>query len=288
MNKLPIVGCMRWGIWGANFNTPDYERMIKQCLEIGLNSFDHADIYGNYTTEAEFGTVLKGNSALRNSIKIITKTGILMKVANRPTHQIKSYNTSKEHIIQSVDQSLKNFNTDYIDELLIHRPDVLLNFFELGECIKQLIKSGKIRKFGVSNFNVQKISTLHNLIPIQSHQIQINTLETASFTNGDLDIAFKENIEIQAWSPINPSLFTIKNEKNSNILKIVDELATQYNCSINQMLLAFLYKHPIKIIPVIGTSQFSRLQEATLSTQINLSNEDFYKIYSVCIGKNVD
>jgi len=107
MKKLhhkPIVGCMRWGVWGENFTTSQYEQKINQCLEIGLDIFDHADIYGHYTTEADFGKALKGNTSLRSQIKIITKCGINMLTPNRPQHAIKSYDTSAAHIIKSVEQ----------------------------------------------------------------------------------------------------------------------------------------------------------------------------------------
>ena len=116
----PIAGCMRWGIWGANFSTPQYRAMIEACLQNGINSFDHADIYGDYTTEAGFGEALKENASLRPQLKLITKCGIQMVTPNRPEHTIKSYNTSKKHILNSIETSLKNFGTDYIDVLLNH------------------------------------------------------------------------------------------------------------------------------------------------------------------------
>ena len=135
MKKLqhkPIVGFMRWGVWGENFTTSQYEQIINQCLEIGLDIFDHADIYGHYTTEADFGHALKGNTSLRSKIKIITKCGINMLTPNRPHHTIKSYDTSAAHITKSVEQSLQNFHTDYIDTLLIHRPDLLIDVAEVA------------------------------------------------------------------------------------------------------------------------------------------------------------
>jgi predicted oxidoreductase len=150
MKQNPIIGCMRWGVWGENFSTAQYDTIINQCLEIGLTEFDHADIYGHYTTEADFGNALKNNSSLRGKMQLITKTGIQMLTPNRPQHAIKSYNTSAKHIKESVETSLKNLHTDYIDTLLIHRPDILLNPIEVAECIASLKKEGKIKNFGVS------------------------------------------------------------------------------------------------------------------------------------------
>jgi predicted oxidoreductase len=102
MNKnLPIIGCMRWGVWGAKFTTQQYEQIIQECIQIGLTRFDHADIYGHYTTEADFGKALQSNTSLRKQIQIITKCGIKMITPNRPSHVIKSYDSSAKHIIQS-------------------------------------------------------------------------------------------------------------------------------------------------------------------------------------------
>ena len=125
-----------------------------------------------------------------------------MVCSNKPMHSIKSYNTSKAHIIQSVEQSLKNFNTDYLDELLIHRPDILMNPLEIAEVATTLIKSGKIKRFGVSNFNLPKLAILQNYINLHSHQIEINTLHTESFTNGMLDFAFSIKLKFKPGLPL--------------------------------------------------------------------------------------
>ena len=150
----PIAGCMRWGKWGANFTTYDYEHIINQCVENGITAFDHADIYGDYTTEADFGEAIKHKHELRSKIKIITKCGIQLVCENRPLHQIKSYNTSKEYIINSVEKSLKNFHTDYLDVLLIHRPSPLLNPVEVAEAITTLKQQGKILQFEIGRAHV--------------------------------------------------------------------------------------------------------------------------------------
>jgi len=126
---------MRWGKWGAGFTTTEYLMIIEECLHNGITSFDHANIYGDYTTEAEFGAALKQVPSLREQIQLITKCGIQITSVNRPLHQIKSYNTTKEYIIASTEQSLKNFQTDHLDVLLIHRPDPLLNPEEVAEAL---------------------------------------------------------------------------------------------------------------------------------------------------------
>jgi predicted oxidoreductase len=283
----PIVGCMRWGVWGESFTTKQYEEIIDQCITIGLNIFDHADIYGHYTTEADFGNALKGNSSLRNSIQLITKCGINMLTLNRPQHEIKSYDTSALHIIKSVEQSLKNFNTDYIDTLLIHRPDILINVEEVAATINSLKQSGKVKSFGLSNFTTGQVALLHKYINVEYHQVEISVTRLNAFDDGILDQCQVEKIQAQSWSPMGNGLFTEQTEKNIRILFTADELSKVYNCSVNQILLAFLYAHPSNIAPVIGTTKFNRIMEAKNAMEIELKREDFYKLWSASTGKEV-
>ena len=289
-NKLkhnPIVGCMRWGVWGENFTTKQFEQIIDQCLSIGLNVFDHADIYGHYTTEADFGNVLKGNTSLRDKMQIITKCGINMMTPNRPHHEIKSYDTSASHIIKSVEQSLQNFNTDYIDTLLIHRPDILMDVEEVANTITTLKQSCKVKSFGVSNFTTGQVGLLNKYITVEHHQVEISVTQLNSFDNGVLDQCQLNNIQSQSWSPMGNGLLTEKNEKHSRILATATALSSNYNCSINQILLAFLYAHPSNIVPVIGTTKFERIIEAKQAKEIVLKKEDFYKLWSASIGNEV-
>jgi len=290
MKKLqhkPIVGCMRWGVWGENFTTEQYEKIIDQCLAIGLNTFDHADIYGHYTTEADFGHALKGKASVRTQIKIITKCGINMLTPNRPHHAIKSYDTSAAHITKSVEQSLTNFHTDYIDTLLIHRPDILINVEEVAATISALKTSGKIKTFGVSNFTTSQVALLNKYIPIEYHQVEISVTNLSAFDNGVLDQCQLENIEAQSWSPMGNGIFTENTAQHHRILAEADSLSKTYECSVNQILLAFLYAHPSQIVPVIGTTKFERIQEAAKAVDIELTREDFYKLWTASTGKEV-
>jgi predicted oxidoreductase len=287
VHHKPIVGCMRWGIWGENFTTSQYEQKINQCLEIGLDIFDHADIYGHYTSEAEFGNALKGNTNLRSQIKIITKCGINMLTPNRPQHAIKSYDTSAAHITKSVEQSLQNFHTDYIDTLLIHRPDILIDVEEVGATITALKKAGKIKSFGVSNFTTSQVALLQKYIPVEHHQVEISVTNLNAFENGILDQCQLEKIEAQSWSPMGNGIFTENTDQHSRILAQADSLSKDYECSINQILLAFIYAHPSQIVPVIGTTKFERISEAKKAMEIELKREDFYKLWTASTGKEV-
>ncbi len=283
----PIVGCMRWGTWGANFTTGQYQQMIEQCIEIGLDEFDHADIYGDYTTEAEFGAVLKGNSSLRNKMKLITKCGIKMISPNRPLHPIKSYDTSSQHIKTSVETSLKNLNTDCIDTLLIHRPDTLMDPHEIAETITTLKQEGKIKHFGVSNFTTAQVELIHSFVKVEQHQVEISTTNLSAYHNGVLEQAQLKGIEIQSWSPLGNGLFDIKTEAHKRILDTAEQISFIHNTSVSSILLAFLYMHPAKIIPVMGTTKIERLIEAKGAMEITLSRTEFYQLWTAATGEEV-
>lgn len=284
----PIAGCMRWGKWGANFSTYDYEVIINQCVENEITAFDHSDIYGDYTTESDFGEAIKHKQTLRSKIKLITKCGIQMVCDNRPQHQIKSYNTTKKHIIQSVEQSLRNLHTDYIDVLLIHRPSPLLNPKEVAEAISQLKSEGKVLRFGVSNFLPQQVEALKNNVEISYNQFELSIVHLKPFTDGTLDNCLQNNIRPMAWSPLGGGILNEDEHPRFRIIfSTAKELAEKYNTGINQILIAFLLKHPTSILPVVGTTKIERLLQAKEATNIILDNEDWFKLWVASTGEDI-
>ncbi len=290
MNKLstPVAGCMRWGKWGANFTLPDYRLMIDQCLLNGITSFDHADIYGEYTTEAEFGEVLRDNSSLRQQMQLISKCGIQIQSSNRPYHIIKSYNTSGGHIIASVEQSLKNLNTDYLDVLLLHRPDPLMQPLEIAEAISTLKQQGKILEFGVSNFLPHHITLLQKYINITYNQLEVSLLNMTPIVNGLLDFCHAENIIPMAWAPLGGGILSDDSHPRYRaIAATATHLAEKYETGINQMLIAFLMKHPSHILPVLGTTKLERLLQAKYAADISINREDWYQLYTASLGEEI-
>ncbi len=286
--KSPVAGCMRWGKWGANFLTYDYEIIINQCVENGITAFDHADIYGDYTTEADFGEAIKHKHTLRSTIKLITKCGIQMVCDNRPNHQIKSYNTTKQHIIKSVEQSLRNFHTDYLDVFLIHRPSPLLNPKEVAEAISQLKTEGKVLQFGVSNFLPHQVDALKNEVEISYNQIELSIVHLKPFLDGTLDNCLQNKIRPMAWSPLGGGVLSEdEHPRFRSIFSTAQELAEKYQTGINQILIAFLLKHPTNILPVVGTTKIERLLQVKEASNIILENEDWFKLYAASTGEDV-
>ena len=284
----PVAGCMRWGKWGAEFSTAAYRTMIGECLEHGISSFDHADIYGDYTTEAEFGKALKEDLSLRSQIRIITKCGIQMLAPNRPEHSIKSYNTSREHLISSVERSLKNFGTEYLDVLLVHRPDPLLDPVEVAEAVAYLKQQGKILAFGVSNFLPHQVDLLAQHTEISYNQVEISVIRLNAFTDGTLENCMKHRIIPMAWAPLGGGLFTDDNHPRfRSIMATASELAIKYETGLNEVLLAWLHTHPSGILSVIGTTKIERLVQAKIAASIRLEREDWFRLMVAATGEDV-
>lgn len=289
-NKIasPVAGCMRWGKWGACFTTADYRQMIDACLAAGISSFDHADIYGHYTTEQEFGAALAEAPQLRPQLQLITKCGIKLVSPNRPGHLIKSYDCSSKHIIQSVEQSLQNFRTDYLDLLLIHRPSPLLNPEELAATVSQLVAQGKILSFGLSNFLPHQVDMVQRFIPVAYNQIEVSALHLSPFTNGMLDHCVQHNITPMAWSPLGGGLLHQEdNLRNARVAAVCQILAEQYQTGTNQILIAWLLQHPSGILPVLGTTRIERLQQALAAQLIQLTTEQWFMIWRASTGEEV-
>lgn len=286
--KAPIAGCMRWGKWGADFSFTDYSNVIEACIEAGITSFDHADIYGDYTTEAAFGKVLQSQSSIRTKIQIITKCGIILPNPQSGIDAIKTYNTTARHIIQSAEQSLLHFGTDYIDVLLIHRPDPLMHPLEIAEAVHTLQQQGKILSFGVSNFLPHQLKMLSKYLKIEYNQIEASILHLHPFVDGTLDACIEHNITPMAWSPLGGGLINDDNHpRYRNIIQVATTIATRFNTGANEILIAWLHKHPSGILPVVGTTKMERLIQAKNAASIQLTNEDWFRLWVAARGEEI-
>ncbi len=284
-----IAGTMKWGLWGAKFDAAAYERIIKDCISLGVTTFDHADIYGDYTTEEEFGKVLKADPLLREDIQLITKCGIRKLSANRPDHKIKSYNTSFEHIVGSVEKSLENFNTDYIDCLLIHRPDFMMNADEIADAFAHLKQQGKVLHFGVSNFRRWQVDLLNSRFPVEINQIECSVMHLDPFIDGTLDQCQQHRIIPMAWSPLGGgNIFAeTDDERIKRVTAVAAILAEKYTTTADIILLSWLLSHPSNIHPVLGTTKTARVQAAVKALSIKLEREEWYMLWRASTGKEV-
>lgn len=281
-----IIGTMRWGIWGANHSEKEVQKLIETSLEKGFSTFDHADLYGDYTTEKLFGDAFSQMNINREEVQLISKCGIEMPCENR-NYQIKSYNYSKEHILKSVENSLGNLQTEYLDLLLLHRPSPLMNPQEIGEAFEELREKKWVRHFGVSNFSPSQFELINDVFPLITNQVEISINQTDAFDDGTLDQLMRKGLQPMAWSVLG-NYFSKESEQNSRIRLVLVELCKKYNVDENQILLAFILKHPSRILPVIGTSRWEMIKKFKESLDINLEREDWFKLLEASEGKEVN
>ena len=281
-----IVGVMRWGIWGANHSESGVQKLIETSLEEDLYTFDHADIYGGYTTEELFGNAFSEMKINREKIQLITKCGICM-LSEKKNFPLKYYNYSKEYILNQVDESLKNLKTDYIDLLLLHRPSPLINPEEIAAAFGVLRSSGKVRDFGVSNFTTSQFDLISKYFPqLVTNQVEVSLTETKAFYDGTIDQMMLKKLQPMAWSVMG-TYFSEDSERTARIKSVLEVLTKKYNAEEAQLLLAFLLKHPSKIIPIIGTSKVESIKSLKKSLQINLEIEDWFSLLEASLGHDV-
>lgn len=286
-----VFGVMKWGVWGHQLSTQGMLRLIEASADYGVTTFDHADIYGNYTTEAAFGEALKLQPGLRERLQIITKCGIKMKVPQRPHHRIKSYDTSPEYIRASVDRSLRNLHTDYIDLLLLHRPSPLMDADLIAAEFGYLQKAGKVRHFGVSNFSPAQFDLLNSRFPLSTNQVEASLLHAPPFTNGTLDQCQQYRIRPMAWSPLGGgSIFRPGPDTQAQrILSAAQAIIERrgQDIGIDQLLLAWLMRHPAGILPVVGTARIERLKAAADAVHLMMSQEEWFELWEAATGTEV-
>ena len=281
-----IVGVMRWGIWGANHSESGVQKLIETSLEEDLYTFDHANIYGGYTTEELFGNAFSEMKINREKIQLITKCGICMP-SEKKNFPLKYYNYSKEYILNQVDESLKNLKTDYIDLLLLHRPSPLINPEEIAAAFGVLRSSGKVRDFGVSNFTTSQFDLISKYFPqLVTNQVEVSLTETKAFYDGTIDQMMLKKLQPMAWSVMG-TYFSEDSERTARIKSVLEVLTKKYNAEEAQLLLAFLLKHPSKIIPIIGTSKVESIKSLKKSLQINLEIEDWFSLLEASLGHDV-
>ncbi|HEX9980630.1 MAG TPA: aldo/keto reductase [Flavobacterium sp.] len=279
MNNLSklAAGTMNWGTWGKNLSPQGMTTLIQACIENGITTFDHADIYGGYTTEAQFGAAFYNNGISRSSVQFVTKCGIQYPCEGRDI-PIKHYDYSKSYIIRSVENSLRNLRTDYVDLLLLHRPSPLMIAEEIAEAVAQLKTAGKLLNFGLSNFTASQTDLIRQEIPVLYNQIQFSVTHNEAMTNGSLDHMQVHGITPMAWNPLG-NVFRDDTEQSTRLKELLVVLQEKYNASADVILLAWILKHPAGIIPVFGTADVERIKNVAKATEIILDKEDWFSLW---------
>ena len=261
---------------------------IEACLEMGVFTFDHADIYGGYGCEEAFGQVLAAEPSLRDKMTLVTKCGIALLSEARPSHRVKHYNYSADHIVSSVERSLKNLNTDRIEVLLMHRPSPLMNPDEVAETLLKLKEQGKVLHFGVSNFTPTQWDMLASRLELVSNQIEISPLHLDPFLDGTLDQCLENKVVPMAWSPLaGGRVFNPQNEREQRLQTKLKEMAEKYQTSVDGLVYSWLFQHPSQMVAVTGTNKIERVKTAVNALELKLDIQDWFDIWSVSTGEEV-
>ena len=275
---------MSWGIWGRNFTPSEITQLIEKSVEIGLSCFDHADIYGGYTTEQAFGKGFVSSSLARDQVCYISKCGIQYPSEMRPL-EVKHYDYSKKHIIASVENSLKNLHTDYLDVLLLHRPSPLMEVDEIAAAFEILSNDGKIKSFGTSNFSPSQLQLLQKEVSLDWNQIECSLSSANPLFDGTLDYHQTNTIGTMAWSPLGN--YFKESEIRIELKELMTKLTQKYSLTEDQLLLAWLLKHPAHIHAVVGTTKIDRLQAAQEASTVELDLQDWFLLLEAQKGASV-
>ena len=281
-----IAGVMNWGVWDKNLNTNEFTHLINLFIENGITTFDHADIYGGYTTEASFGKALSESKIDRKKIQLITKCGIQYTSENRPNNSIKHYEYSKDYIIWSAENSLKNLQTDYLDVLLLHRPSPLMQADEIAEAVSKLKADGKILSFGVSNFTSSQTELLRQKTEISFNQVQFSATHHEAMLDGSLDYMQIHNIKPMAWNPLG-TVFRENTDQTFRLRQLLAKLVEKYRIGSDIILLAWIMQHPAGISPVAGTVNSGRIQQLMKAKSLVLDKQDWFAIWTESMGNRV-
>lgn len=280
-----------YGMWrigdDSDTSAAHVEAKIDACLAQGITTMDQADIYGGYTAEAILGAAFKASPSLREKVELITKCDIVAPMGRYSAARVKHYNTSRTHILASVEHSLQDMHTDRIDLLLIHRPDPFMDHHETGKALDELVASGKVRAVGVSNFKRSDWTLLQSAMSTKlcTNQVELSVLNYAPFIEGDMQWMQERGIHPMAWSPLGGGgLFGTEGEAVRSVLQ---RMANAQNVDVAAVAVAWLLAHPAKILPVMGTNQLARIETFDDATRVHMDRQDWFEILTAAQGYEV-
>lgn len=288
--KLSRISAGLWRLGEWRKTVEELTGWVEKCIDLGVTTFDHADIYGDYECETIFGKVLARQPHLRESMELVSKCGICLVSEKKPSHRITHYNLSTDHIIKSVDQSLKNLNTDYLDLLLIHRPSPHMNADETASGLKNVLQNGKIKNVGVSNFTRNQFKLLQSRLdtPLVTDQVEFSLLHTNPLNDGTFDYLQQIRTRPMIWSPFGGGeLFTGSDNRAIRVRRLLNKLSEKYETTPGALSLAWILKHPSKPFPVLGTGKIERIKTALKAYKIDLERQDWFALLEASEGKPV-
>jgi predicted oxidoreductase len=281
-----VAGMWRMVEW--NMTVEQRIALIEQCVAMGVTSFDHADIYGNYGVEGLFGEALRAQPSLRDRIQLVSKCGIKLLSNKRPEHTIQHYDTTAGHIVASAEESLRQLHTDRLDLLLIHRPDPLMDFDEIAEAFTRLKQAGKVRHVGVSNFSRHQFEALNRRVELATNQVEFSPLHVAPMFDETFDGLQDLGIAPMIWSPLAGGRLFTSNEANAeNLRLVVKEIADRLRQPFASVIFAWIMQLPSHPIPLTGSGRVEAIAVAVAGTSFKLSRTDWFAILRAARGHEV-
>lgn len=277
-----------YGLWrlgdDADTSPAHVQAKIEACLEQGITTMDQADIYGEYMAEEIMGAGL--TPALKDQIEIVTKCDIVAPCGRFSDAKVKYYDTSRAHILKSVDDSLRLMGIDKIDLLLVHRPDPFMDHHETGAALDEVVASGKVRAVGVSNFKPWDWTLLQSAMKAKlvTNQIELSLTAHDGFTNGDVAFLQERGLPPMAWSPLGGgSLMTA----DTDLARLMDQIAAESGTDRAAVATAWLLAHPARILPVMGTNNLGRIAKISDALKVEMGRERWFELYTAALGREV-
>lgn len=280
-----------YGMWrlgdDANTSAAHVQAKVEACLAQGITTLDQADIYGGYTAEALLGAAFRAAPGLRDKVELVTKCDIVAPVGRHAAARVKYYDTSAKHITASVEASLREMATDRIDLLLIHRPDPLMDACETGACLDGLVASGKVRAVGVSNFRPWDVTLLQSAMKtrLATNQIEISLACHAPFTNGDIAFHQERGIAPMAWSPLAGG--ALLSGAETPLRDALHRIGAEQGLDWSAVAIAWLLRHPARIIPVLGTNSLARIAQISDALKVEMDRQTWFELYTHALGHEV-
>lgn len=281
-----IYGFYRWDDVTSDV-AATMDRVVRLCLDLGINTFDHAQWYGGYRCEAVFGQVMRQKKLRREDLVLFTKCGLRLPHASQPNVRIKHYDSSGNYIVQCVEASLHNLQTDYIDIFLLDHLDPVSNLEETAVTLRRLKEAGKIKNIGVANFSVFQHQLLASYLqlPIVTNHIELNLLNTTALDNGQLDYIKQRYMRPLASAPLAAGRIANGTDKKAMSVRIkLEQFAEKYNVNPESIAVAWLVK--LGALPLIGTTQEQRIHNIVAAFQVDLDHQDWYELYQASNGNN--
>lgn len=288
--------CSRFvaGFWRlSDWDMTPRERLsfIQMCLDLGVTTMDHADIYGDYACEGMFGEALALDPSLRDRMELVSKCGIQLVSPARPETGVKHYDTGRDYIVASAERSLRKLATDRLDVLLIHRPDPLMDADEIAEAFTGLRRDGKVLHFGVSNFTPSQFQLLASRLdfPLVTNQVEISPLQLAPLHDGTLDLCQQLRIRPMAWSCLGGGRLMVDHDDQARQVRLVlHEIGEELGgVGMDQVAYAWVLRHPSQPLPIVGTGKLARLQSAVESGEVALTRQQWFRIWEASAGQPV-